>query len=459
MDPKEDHPNEDRNRKLRNVASLLLGRPDLARLVRCFEWRDESLQFEGMEQSEESEERVSSHTVEVDQTFKTAVTALGLPKKEEENWLRQLSHSRKCHPEVILALLLPALLGVEKLVLDLESSFTTPYLEQTIIRATHKERPFDIQPPFKALKVFLQYDDYFHHTNSRSTCFIASLLMLPAIRVISAQVASQPDPRMQETYTIGENKNPIGLDSTSSPLTSLYLSAYSLSVADLVYILRAPKALKDFVYKFEPSAGITFTDVRHALEPQKCCLERLGFDYDERCQDCLPIDKEIEYFDRRYHYISGSMISFDSFNTIKVFETAALFLPLTIDGPIPINTFPPNLETLRLTHCEPRYMEDTTEQFLIAVKNLLAQKSPQQMPSLKKVILEEGRRKDEFMARDDLWTMVHDVYDRETEMLKMMEEDGVEETRGHSWTLPGNEDAILELKEVAANQGVAIELR
>ena len=308
---------------LRTVASLLLGRPDLAGLVRSFELNDVlPITFVGLEEeSEKSEEYESADTVEVDQTFKTAVSALSLSKKEEKDWLRQLSHAHKCHPEVILALMLPALLGLEKLVLHLESSFHTPNLEQTIIRAARRERPFDIQPPFKALMVFLQYDVLYHNTNLRSARFIASLLMLPAIRVISGCVASQQDDSSQRTYPIGEKKNPIGLDSTSSPLTSLYLSAYRLSIADLDHILRAPKALKDFVFTVGTSAGINFTDIRRALEPQKNSLERLGFDFDEQCDWIFRLDGENEYF--------GSMISFNSFNTIKVFETAALFLHLT----------------------------------------------------------------------------------------------------------------------------------
>lgn len=444
---------EGNNMILRNVSSLLLGRPDLAGLVRCFEFRG-AWEESQIQESEESQELESSETVEVDQTFKTAVSALSLSKKEEKKWLRQLSRAYECNPEAILALLLPALLGVEKLVLDLDSIFHTPYLEQTIIRAARRERPFDIQPPFKALTVFLQYDDY--QLRLRSTCFIASLLMLPAIRVISGFVGSKQDGMDQPTYPIGENKNLIGFDSISSPLTSLYLSAYRLSIADLDHILRAPKALKDFVYTVGPSPGITFTDIRRALEPQKNCLERLGFYFDERCSEWMfRLDKENKRH-VRYNPYSGSMISFNSFNTIKVFETAALFLDSTLDGPGLINTFPTNLETFHLTRCQSSFGGSGTESLLIAVENLLAQKSPQQMPSLKKLILEKGRRRGQLMKSGNLWT---NVYDDGKRGLKLMDADeGNLGTTDHLWT-ELDEGAIVRLKVVAANQGVDIEMR
>lgn len=50
-----------------------------------------------------------------------------------------------------------------------------------------------------------------------------------------------------------------------------------------------------------------------------------------------------------------------------------------------IDIFPPSLETLHLT----RVLASFTS-ILEAIEQLLAEKSPQQIPSLKKVILEEG---------------------------------------------------------------------
>ncbi|MCJ1426541.1 hypothetical protein MMC29_004444, partial [Sticta canariensis] len=88
------------HRQLETFASLVLRRPDLARLVR-------SLTLQLLPESSEGFELVG-----VDQVFKTAVKALSLSKEEKNHWLRRLGFGCK---DVNLALLLLALLKVEKL--------------------------------------------------------------------------------------------------------------------------------------------------------------------------------------------------------------------------------------------------------------------------------------------------------------------------------------------------------
>lgn len=82
------------------------------------------------------------------------------------------------------------------------------------------------------------------------------------------------------------------------------------------------------------------------------------------------------------------MTSFISFNTLKIFEVAALFLRTTVNGTERqrlINIFPPNLETLHVTRCRTGF-----ESLIEAVEYLLAHKSPQQLPFFKELILEES---------------------------------------------------------------------
>lgn len=83
------------------------------------------------------------------------------------------------------------------------------------------------------------------------------------------------------------------------------------------------------------------------------------------------------------------MTSFISFKALKVFKTAALFLEKTdnrTERHSLVNIFPPSLETLHLTR-----LKGDTESVLQAVEHLLAQKSSQQIPSLKYLILEESK--------------------------------------------------------------------
>ena len=95
----------------------------------------------------------------------------------------------------------------------------------------------------------------------------------------------------------------------------------------------------------------------------------------------LPALRPVEYF--------GPIISLVSFNNLKVIEIAALFLERTDNGTRGrslINIFPPSLETLHVTR-----LQSCFHSVLQPVEHLLAQKSPQQIPSLKILVLEETK--------------------------------------------------------------------
>ena len=381
---------EPRNGQLRDFASSLIRTTHLAELVRHFTYvarlsEEYDEEFEWAEEIEEPEEPegFSSPTlfkIDPDPAVKTAINAWSLSTEEANDWLSKLSHTYKCHHDAILALLLPVLLKVEKVVLDLEVKSDKHYLERMIGRAARRESPFDIQPPFEMLTAFIHSHPMF---SSRRIDAIASLLRLPAIQEISGGfgktvVADHGQFRVMDTTLID-------LDSSSSPVISLDLAAHSLSTVDLGHIFRAPKALKTLFYKVYPLACIKFPDIRHELEPQRNCLESLGFDYDEIHATFYGMGNFSE---------EGPMTSFISFNNLKLFKTAALFLTKTENRAQRhnfINFFPPSLETLHLTRFQTRF-----ESLLEAIEHLLGQKSSQQMPALKKIILEEseplGRR-------------------------------------------------------------------
>ncbi|MCJ1266998.1 hypothetical protein MMC22_006883 [Lobaria immixta] len=361
---------EQQDGQLKKLASLLIRRPDLAGLVRHFTvriTRTHPLEAEYWE----AETHVRPNLVNLDQAFKFS-------QEEKINCLGQFSRTHQSHHDFILALLLPALLKVENLVIDVDNGsrmredYGTYYLEQMIQKAARTERPFDVQPPFEALTGFAHSQKYF---NSRSTGFIALLLKLPAIQKISGCFQSTWDPDLGGSGVT--DKNLIELDSSSSPVINLDLVNYKLSRVDLGHMLRAPKALKIFCNRVRPY-GFDFTDIRDALTPQKNCLEILVLN---------SFDLHNVY--RRNHAFEP-MTSFISFNALKVFKSAASFLVRTENGAgrhSLINIFPPNLETLHLTRLPLGY---GVGHVLAAVEHLLARKSPQQIPSLKKLILEEA---------------------------------------------------------------------
>lgn len=243
------------NGSLHKLASVLLRRPELGGLVRHFtldvvdvlipntgaETPDESgdsevtydsdrfirsvesVESKNSEEFEESEipedpqdseeekeeEGVIPKIFEADQICGTAISSSECCK----NSLSQLRATHKCWHDVILTLLLPTLLKVETVVLDsttwcLDVRFKTKNFERMMRKVVCRDRPFIMQPPFQALKVFANSHDLL---NRRSVGLIASLLRLPAIQDISGGYGRN----------ISTSKHLKKLDSSSSSLTSL----------------------------------------------------------------------------------------------------------------------------------------------------------------------------------------------------------------------------------------------
>lgn len=384
------HEQENQRLRLPNLASLLIRRPELAGLVRNFTFLKRWKDFEDLEPGK-SKECMRPETVTVDQMFKTAVNAPSLSKKEEKFLLRHLNRINECHYDLILALLLPFLLKMKKLVLDLEDDLPTPHLHWMMRRAARREKPFHIHPPFEALTAFVYIN---HNFNPRNTSFVPSLLTLPAIQIISEDARNL-------SYHYDDKDNILTrLKGSSSRLTSLNLIGHELRKTYIRHILQAPEALKTFSYTKCSQTRIDFTDIRDALMPQKNHLERMGFNHDER--------RDIRWRRSVDSESLGPMRSFIGFNTLKVFKTAAVFLEKTENGTESlslINIFPTSLETLHLTCFQIRF-----EGLLEALEHLLAQKSPQQIPLLTTLILEESTSYVEFdgKLKDALWKGTQD---------------------------------------------------
>lgn len=408
-----------RNGQLRNLASLLIRRPDLAALVRHFTlhlarpsvaslpYSEEHhsgrlVEMEDFEALEESEVYWKPHDPICFKLYKiyhalaASFNSSSVSEEEVNRCLGQLSQSHASSYDCILALLLPALLKVEKLVLDLHIDSASPCLEHMIRRAARREAPFDVQPRFEALAVFVHSNDAL---NARSAGFIASLLKLPALQEISGGFENISYIEKGCSNKISHKKL-MELDSSSSPLTSLDLVPYALSTKDLAHILRVPKALKSLSYTICEPGLIDFSNMLgFALKPHLSCLESLEL--------------------RRHEgYIGNSrflrpMTSFVRFNSLKVFKaSAALFLSPpgnAVKGGGLIDIFPLTLETIHLT-C----FHLCSVNLLVALEHLLAKKSPRQIPSWKKLILEETKSCNSCDmrlagSRDECWKFTHET--------------------------------------------------
>lgn len=361
---------EQHKEKLQTLASTLIQKPDHAKLV-------ESFTLLVILESPEKQ---------IDCALSTAVRSWNLDLEEESKWLRNLNRTHSCH-DSILALLLHALPKVKKLDLSLPAEFGTYFFEQMMGRAARRDRPFRCQSPFEALTVVLLSHEI---SDVQSPKFLASLLKLPALEVLSGGFGNNWEPdlakdegdRIYDEYQDDEEIDLKELNSSSSPITSLNITAHSLRKADFGHILRAPNALKKFFYTFSPGLGVDWPTMLEALAPYRDCLESLGFDYS--------LVYEMYHIPNRDNEFLGDMESFIDLNTLKVLKIPALFFETTYfgnDGFLDLTwLFPPKLETLHLTRFQARY-KDTLE----ALEGLLTAKSPEQNPSLTRLILEETK--------------------------------------------------------------------
>lgn len=392
--------------KLRKLASVIIRRPDLAGLIQIF-----TLHIPFRKKEGSWEYITGPDTILTGQTLAPAIHPSSLTSLEETvDALGQFPETHMSHHDFILSLLLPVLLKVKKVELGLNSFFPTFYLQHMIQKAARREMPFHLRQSFEELTVFILHHDKRY---TWSLDLLASLLQLPAIQEISGYFTNYHDEEDWHIYEqveeandsddddddeydnndddegdddeddddgqdIFTNQSLSELDSSSSPLRILDLSAHNLTKADLDHILRAPKALETFTYKVWQESPLNFKSTRNSLETQSKSLEWL------------------EYYDNQ-DFLAGRenprpMASWTGFNALKMFKTEALFLTETIHGAdckSLLDIFPANLETLHLIRFRPSF-----EILLEALEYLLARKSSEQIPSLTTLVLEEAKNLD-----------------------------------------------------------------
>lgn len=177
-----------------------------------------------------------------------------------------------------------------------------------------------------------------------------------------------------------------------------------MGISNLRHMLRAPKALKALCCRSSGNYRIYFTDIRDALTPQENSLESLALDFEGRLDrtygaNYLRVAQEESAAGNEQF---EPMKSFVDFKNLKVFKIPALCFEI-MNGTKRhslINIFPPRLETLHLTRFQPCFMS-----LLEAIEQLLVQKSPEQNPSLRRLILETTESTVPMTAKltDVLW--------------------------------------------------------
>lgn len=340
---------EQQDERLIILATSILRWPALGKLVRQFSLH--------VPKPSKAERHRSINMAKANKDFATAMNLSGLSRAGYINYPGYYDHTRGLRYDFILSFLLPFLLKVEKLLLDVDIDVCAPLCEEAIAKAIATKRTFE------ALRVFAHSPR--NAQNARPLRFLALLLKLPAIQEISGAYVKLKDTK-DGTLAYRHLRELVGY---SSPLTSLDIVTVNTIPADLYHILRAPIALNHFSLTGSSCWHIRGVDLINFLELQKDCLESISINFD--------------FFWDGF----GVMGSFTSFGALKVFKTAAEFLLATVYGEDHrrlLNIFPASLEELHVLRFEADY-----KRLLEALAYLLVCKSPQQIPSLRTLILEE----------------------------------------------------------------------
>lgn len=391
---------DDENGPLRKIACLLLTRSDLANHVRSLTLHYVQLRHEQImpDQSGILEDAVEPEDDEVeafieprgfdrfevvpfdddymdwigsraDDSLKTAFRALGLSPDEERKCRFRLRGLSGFYHSLRLGLLLTALLKLEKLVLDLESGFDSYYLEKIIKILSQRETPVGTQSPLKALKVFINTQSGSNASNARNTVFIASLLKLQHIHEISGVFR---DPWYENhSAPLMRDQSLAEIASSSSTVRHINMASFAVMAEDLNHIFRAPKALKTLTFTMCENREMSLHALRRALGPQESHLESLTVGY----------DLGWERYQGMNTWFVEQMTPFLSFKSLKVLKIAIRYFARTRTL---IGIFPKSLETLHLT-----LFQACSERTLRLIERLLTRKSSEQIPSLKRILLEE----------------------------------------------------------------------
>ncbi|MCJ1318397.1 hypothetical protein MMC15_003725 [Xylographa vitiligo] len=363
-------------KKLRPLTLFLLNRPDLARLVHHFTMRHEP--STGYFTKKRLEKGEPVYRLKVDGIFKDAIKAASHDEEEEKQWLQHMKWPD--HGDATLALLLPVLPNLKSLDLMLMSGCT--YLDRMMRRVAMREKPFDKEPGFLALKDVMH--TYCDEKYGMDVKYIGMFMRLPSIRrIFGHRMGSDDGVDGQADETLA------ALVTASSTVSHIELKDCKLHKRDLANMLRAPKALKTFIYEAGcgclSECGMNFRAAVSALAPQVDYLEHLWLDFEHRYRPTW--DDMIDD--------TTPIHSFTEFENLKVLKVAVVFIfgneefsssqyedwrqkkAYGLTG-----KFPRSLETLHLLHCE-----DNFELVLLSLEDMLEHKE-RDAPRLSKLVLE-----------------------------------------------------------------------
>jgi hypothetical protein len=376
---------------LRPLTVLFLTKPTLAQYVGRFTLRDpyEYYNFENIG----TENRASA----VNGVLREAVFANSHSEEEFGIWKGHVARDR---PDALLAILLPTMVGLEKLDLILGCNWWQ-YFGRMLTRAVGHEKPFDKQPLFTRLTEFVHAASWdllpaggILHNPFVSRPWIPEPIgfdynilfqNFPRVRSIYGHCLTD-DNDHTDNYTINYNNRDchgLAFACKSSSLTHFELKDSLVHPESLITILKIPNALSTFIYEIsitnEPSGEsfISPKDVLFALAPQHDSLENLWLDF---------VQYEAVTLCSGYVHDKSPLLSrFSCLKSLRVGAHVLLALLYYPDFDIPFRRtlsglFPATLEVLHIIYRSDLVLWGELRGYILTDLN--------QVPRLKKIFIE-----------------------------------------------------------------------
>ncbi|KAH1589902.1 hypothetical protein KXX25_004660 [Aspergillus fumigatus] len=325
----------------RSFLSAALRHPELARAVRALDlsgWRTHSEAYEG-----------TSVTVDEMEVFRNWAQEISRSDEEYIQWEQDLQQDVA---EAWMALLLPLVRNVQQLRLVYPKE--NKYLDRMMQRAVQREKPFDTQPAFRALRqVSLGHlDDTLDSKGTYAPSQVLPFFQLPSMRAVavdsvveSTSADEQPQPEQEQEQEQEQEPSP------TSSVSEIVLNSSS-GANGMTSIVAACSAIRSFKYQHSDdhllAEGYQPAAFYRSLSASKHTLHTLWLD---SCGVHLPFtmtganETHEEWF--------GSLADFKSLKDVRIRLPNLLDIRYQAEPSVPLTELlPAGVESLYMEGCK-----------------------------------------------------------------------------------------------------------
>ncbi|KAF7156663.1 hypothetical protein CNMCM5623_000336 [Aspergillus felis] len=314
----------------RSFLSAALRHPELARAVRALdlsEWRPQSQSYES--------NSVAAEEMEV---FRNWAQAISQSDEEYVQWEKDLQQDVD---EAWMALLLPLVTNVQQLRLVYPKE--NRYLDRMMQRAVQREKPFDSQPAFRALRdVSLGHlDDALDSKGTYAPSQVLPFFQLPSMRAITVD-------SVIESTSADEQPQP---EPPASSVSEIVLNSSS-GAKGMTSIVAACSALRSFKYQHSDdhllAEGYQPAAFYRSLSASKHTLHTLWLD---SCGVHLPFT--IAGANETHDEWFGSLADFTNLKDVRIRLPNLLDIRYQAEPSVPLTeVLPAGVESLYVEGCK-----------------------------------------------------------------------------------------------------------